>query len=56
MRGLITIGAVLLVAWVFGFLVFKVAGFLIHLLLVVGAILLLIGLVKRVGRGISSAG
>jgi len=42
------IGALLLVAWLFGFLVFKVAGFLIHLVLVVGVILLIAGLVRRV--------
>jgi hypothetical protein len=47
MRGVIALGIVLLVAWALGFIVFKVAGFLIHLLLVVGAILLLIGLVRR---------
>lgn len=49
MKALFTgIGVLLLVAWVFGFLVFKVAGFLIHLALVVGAILLIAGLVRRV--------
>ena len=54
MKGLIALGILLLVAWVFGFIVFKAAGFLIHLLLIVGAILLLIGLVKRVSGGVSS--
>ncbi len=44
----IGIGVLLLVAWVFGFLVFKVAGFLIHLVLIVGVILLIAGLVRRV--------
>ena len=42
MRGmLITLGIVLVMLWVLGFLVFKTAGFLIHLLLVVGAIALI---------------
>ena len=47
MRGLIPIGIVLLVAWVLGFLVFKVAGFLIHLLVIVGVIMLVAGFFKR---------
>lgn len=54
MKGLIAIGVALLVAWALGFIVFKAAGFLIHLLLIVGAIMLLIGLVKRVSGGVSS--
>ena len=45
---LMGVGVLLLVAWVFGFLVFKVAGALIHLVLVVAAILLIAGLVRRV--------
>lgn len=48
MRGLIPIGIVLVIAWALGFVVFKVAGFLIHLLVVVGVILLILGLFKRV--------
>ena len=51
MRGLVTLGIVLLIAWAVSFVVFKTAGFLIHLLLIVGAIFLLIGLVRRVGGG-----
>jgi hypothetical protein len=54
MKGLVSIGMVLLVAWVVAFLVFKTAGFLIHLLLIVGAIMLLIGLVRRAAGGVSS--
>lgn len=54
MRGLVSLGLVLLVAWVVGFIVFKAAGFLIHLLLIVGAVMLLIGLVKRLGGGAST--
>ena len=45
---LVTIGLVLVVLWILGFTVFKVAGFLIHLLLIVGAVVLIAGLVKRV--------
>ena len=55
MKALVTLGIVLLVAWVLGFLVFKTAGFLIHLLLIVGAVMLLIGLVKRAAGGVSSS-
>lgn len=47
---LVSIGLVLMVLWILGFLVFKVAGFLIHALLLVGAIMLIAGLVRRVGR------
>jgi hypothetical protein len=50
MRGLIPIGIVLVIAWVLGFVVFKLAGFLIHLLVVVGIIMLILGLIKRVDR------
>lgn len=54
MRGLVAIGAVLLVAWVLGFIVFKTAGFFIHLLLIVGAIMLILGLVRRASGRVSS--
>ena len=54
MKGLIAAGIVLLVAWGLGFIVFKAAGFLIHLLLIVGVIMLLVGLAKRVSGGVSS--
>jgi hypothetical protein len=54
MRGLIPIGIMLVVAWVLGFVVFKLAGFLIHLLIIVGIIMLLVGLFKRVSGGVSS--
>ena len=48
MNNLISIGIVLVVAWVLGFLVFKLAGFLIHLLVIVGVIMLIVGLFNRV--------
>ncbi len=53
MRGLVAFGIVLIVAWLFGWLVFKVAGLLIHLLLIVGAIMLIAGLVRRVRGGVA---
>ena len=48
MRGLVPIGILLVVAWVVGFLVFKVAGILIHLLIIVGIIMLIVGFFRRV--------
>ena len=48
MSGLIPIGIMLVVAWILGLVVFKVAGFLIHLLVIVGVILLIVGFFKRV--------
>lgn len=44
----LAIGVVLLLLWVSGYVIFKVAGFLIHLLLIAGVLFLLWGLVKRV--------
>jgi hypothetical protein len=38
---------ILLVAWVLGFLVFHVAGALIHLLIIVGLICLIVHFVRR---------
>jgi hypothetical protein len=54
MQGLVSIGILLVIAWAIAFVVFKVAGFLIHLLLIVGAIMLLVGFFRRVGGGMSS--
>ena len=54
MRGLIPLGIFLVVTWVVGFVIFKVAGFLIHLLVIVGIIMLLVGLFKRMSGGVSS--
>jgi len=49
MRGmLIGLGIVMVMLWVLGFVVFKTAGFLIHLLLIVGAIALISGFARRV--------
>jgi Family of unknown function (DUF5670) len=47
MRGLVPIGIMLVIAWVLGLVVFKVAGFLIHLLIIVGVIMLVVGFFKR---------
>ena len=54
MQSFISIGILLVVAWVVAFVVFKLAGFLIHLLLIVGVIMLLVGLFRRMSGGISS--
>ena len=48
MRALVPIGILLVIAWVFGFLVFKVAGILIHLLIIAGIIMLVVGFFRRV--------
>ena len=53
MRGLVSLGILLVVLWLVAWLVFKVAGFFIHLLLIVGIIMLIMGLVKRAGRAVS---
>ena len=50
MRGLVALGILLIVVWAVAGLLFKTAGFLIHLLLIVGAIM---GLLKRAGRAVS---
>jgi hypothetical protein len=47
-RGLVPIGILLVIAWVVGFVVFKVAGILIHLLIIVGIIMLIVGFFRRV--------
>ncbi len=48
MRALVPIGILLVIAWVFGFLVFKVAGILIHLLIIAGIVMLIVGFFRRV--------
>jgi hypothetical protein len=53
-RGLAGLGIVLIVLWLLGFVVFKVAGFLIHLVLIVGAIMLIMGLIRRARGGVST--
>jgi hypothetical protein len=52
MNGLIGFGILLLILWVVGFVVFKVAGLLIHLLVLVAIVMLVAGFIRRVtGRG-----
>ena len=53
MRGLVSLGILLVILWAVAWLVFKTAGFLIHLLLIVGVIMLIVGLIKRAGRAVS---
>jgi hypothetical protein len=53
MQNLVPIGILLVIAWVVGFLVFKVAGFLIHLLVIIGIIMLAVGFFRRVSGGSS---
>lgn len=55
MNGLIGLGILLLVLWVVGFIVFKVAGFLIHLLILVAVVMLIAGFVRRVAGRRSGA-
>ncbi|HEU4559110.1 MAG TPA: hypothetical protein VFS20_14715 [Longimicrobium sp.] len=50
MHALVWLGIVLLVLWVLVWLVFKVVGFAVHLLLIGAAIFILWGLVKRGAR------
>ncbi len=47
MRTLLWIGIILIVLWALAWLVFRASGFLIHLLLIVGVILLIASLVRR---------
>jgi hypothetical protein len=53
MKDLVPLGILLVIAWAVGFVVFKLAGFLIHLLLIVGAIMLIVGFFRRVSGGVS---
>ena len=50
MRGFVAFGVLLIIAWFLSLVVFKVAGFLIHVLLIVGAAILVSGLLKTLGR------
>ena len=43
---LLTIGLVLIGLWLFGFIVFPVAGFFIHLLLILAVIMILIRIIR----------
>jgi hypothetical protein len=48
-RGLVALGILLVVLWAVAFVVFKIAGLFIHLLLIVGAVMLILGLIRRIG-------
>ena len=41
---LFVIGFILIIGWIFGFIVYHVSGFLIHILLIVGAIMIIANL------------
>jgi len=43
---LLTIGLIILVIWFVGFIIFPVAGFFIHILLVVAVIMILVRIIK----------
>jgi len=43
---LLTIGLILIALWFIGFIVFPVAGFFIHILLVVAVIMILVRLIR----------
>ncbi len=43
---LLTIGIVLLALWLIGFILFHVAGFLVHVLLVVAVIMILLRIIR----------
>jgi hypothetical protein len=45
---LLTIGIIILVLWLLGFIFFRGLGWLIHIALIVGAILLVIWLLRNV--------
>jgi hypothetical protein len=48
MRGLVALGILLVIAWVIAFVVLKIAGLLIHLLLLAGVVVLILGLIRRI--------
>lgn len=56
MKGMVALGILLVIAWVVGFLVFKIAGLLIHLLLLVGVIMLLLSFLRKATGGERSSG
>ena len=45
---LLTIGIILLILWLLGFIFFRGLGWLIHIALIIGAILLIIWLLRSV--------
>jgi hypothetical protein len=55
-KGMVALGTLLVIAWLVGFLVFKIAGLLIHLLLLVGVIMLLLSFLRKATGGERSSG
>jgi uncharacterized membrane protein len=53
MRSLVSIGIFVVVLWAVLWLVFRVVGFFVHILVVVGLLLILWGLLKRGRRQVS---
>jgi hypothetical protein len=47
--GLVALGILLVILWAAAFVVFKIAGLFIHLLLIVGVVMLILGLIRRIG-------
>lgn len=48
MKGILfIIGIILIIGWLFGFVVYHVAGFLIHLLLIIGIIMIIANLFSK---------
>jgi hypothetical protein len=50
MRSLLWVGILLVILWALGWLVFRVASALIHIVLVVGIILAILALVRKGAR------
>jgi hypothetical protein len=48
MNGLVGFGILLLILWAVAFVFFKVAGFMIHILVIVAVFMLIAGLIRRV--------
>jgi len=52
MNGLIGLGIFLLIVWALAFVVFKAAGLLIHLVVILAIVMLVTGFIRRLtGRG-----
>lgn len=47
MKGLLALGALLVVLWLVALMVFKVVGFAIHLLLLAGVVFVVLAVVRR---------
>ncbi len=54
MHPMVWVGVVVIVLWALAWLAFRIAAAAVHLILVVGLVLLVWGLVRRVGNRIGS--